>query len=149
MSENLSLLQYHHHQQHQQHQQQQQRVDYTSFYVSRIQELEEEVQALTIDLTSSRQREHSLHDTIEGFKQLQQDAARKRETADEERDKMSEEVQRLRRQVDALIDDNNSLRQRLKKVDDVATGRVMKVANSVRESNSMNWIKKIVSFSKK
>ena len=112
------------------------RVDYTSFYVTRIQELEEEVQALTIDLTSSRQREVSLHETIEGFKHLQQDASRKRETAEDERDKMKEEVDRLRRQVDALIDDNNSLRERLKKFEDVATSRVMKYSSSSRGGNN-------------
>ena len=121
------------HQQSHQHIEGGRRVDYTSFYITRIQELEEEVQALTIDLTSSRQRECSLHETLEGFKHLQQEASKKRETAELERDRMTEEVERLRRQVDALIDDNNSLRERVKKFEDVATIKVMKISNSVKQ----------------
>lgn len=100
-------------------------VDYTSFYIARITELEEEVQALTVDLTSSRQREASLYDTIEGFKQLQAHASGRREQTELERDHMSEEVVRLRKQVDSLIDDNNSLRTRLKKMEDLATSRIL------------------------
>lgn len=101
-------------------------TDYTSFYIARITELEEEVQALTIDLTSSRQRETSLHETIEGFKQLSSQASSKREMIELDRDRLAEEVERLRRQVDSLIDDNNSLRGRLKKMEDIATSRVVK-----------------------